>query len=325
MIRLSKSAFHYRRQPRQRVAQPVPHRERCHPARLTADEDAQVVGLLRGSRQSTTQTYYTHLDAGDYVASLSTFHRIARRDAIEMARTGSTRRRHRGPAAPTPRLSATAAGQVACWDISFLPGKYRGQNYALYLVIDLFSRFVLGWTVQEREDEFIATELIEQVISSVANLETLHSDNGSAMTSDRMKQTLANAGIAQSLIRPGVSNDNAQVESCFRTVKYGPHWPGVFDSLDHANDWIAQFVEEYNQQNRHSSLAGFTPAQVFEGTWPQAAQARQDTLEKAYRANPQRYRRSPLVKIPPQRVTLNLVNGNGRTHSPPTITELLTA
>lgn len=283
------------------------------------------MSLLRHSSKSTAQTYYAHLDAGDYVASLSTFHRIARRDAIAMARTGGSRRRSRGPAAPTPVLSATAAGQVACWDISFLPGKYRGQNFALYLVIDLFSRIVLGWTVQEREDEFIATELIEKVISSVANLETVHSDNGSAMTSDRMKRTLAEAGIAQSLIRPGVSNDNAQVESCFRTVKYGPHWPGVFDSLEHANDWIAQFVGEYNQQNRHSSLAGFTPVQVFEGTWPQVAKARQATLDGAYRANPQRYHRPPVVKLPPQRVTLNLDNDPGRTHSPPTIAELLTA
>lgn len=327
MIGLSKSTYHYRSKPRPRAADPVPHRERPHPAKLTEIEGDAIVTTLRESKESVTETYYRHLDDGDYVASLSTFHRIARREAIPMARTGSRRHRSRQTGQrKTPTLCASAPGEIACWDITFLPGKYRGGNYALYVVIDLFSRMILGWTIQDREDAVAATELITLVTESLeGRLKTVHSDNGAAMTSDDMTQYLQKASIAQSFIRPGVSNDNAQIESFFRTVKYGPMWPGVFDNISEANEWFTDFADSYNQEHRHTSLAGFTPSQVFHGTWIQAAKKRQDTLDDAYRANPHRYRKPPTVKLPAHRVTLNLANKTHQTHTPPTLLELLAA
>jgi len=326
LIGLSKASYQYRSKPRPRVADPVPHSQRPHPAALSAAEEAQIVALLRDSQVSVSETFYRHLDQGPYLASMSTFHRLARREKIPMSTTGP-RRRHRtksSEVAPTPVLSATGAGQVICWDITFLPGRYRGLHYALYLIIDLFSRMIVGWTIQERENKLIAAQLMDQVLTGAGgSVRTVHSDNGGAMTSTKMGQILGKHRAAQSLIRPGVSNDNAQIESLFRTVKYGPTWPGVFTDIAHANTWFEQFVSAYNHQHHHSALAGFTPAQVHHGTWIDVAANRQATLEAAYRDHPERYRRPPHATAPPARVTLNLGHDDGKTHTPPTLLELL--
>lgn len=308
------------------MAAPVPHTERPHPAALTETEREQVTARLRASQRSVAETFYDDLDSGRYLASLSSYHRIARAGKIPMAATGSRRRRRSpGHSAAAPVLSARLAGQVLCWDISFLPGPFRGLHYALYAVLDLLSRKIVGHTVQDRENELVAGDLIDAVIrAQPGRVRTVHSDNGGAMTSKTMRSTLQRHQVDQSLIRPGVSNDNAQMESFFRTVKYGPDWPGAFDDIDHAADWVAAFVDAYNHHHHHTSLAGYTPAQVYDGSWRQAAARRQATLDAAWRANPNRYRRRPIAATPPEHVTLNLTNGNGGTHSPPTVLELIT-
>lgn len=325
LIGLSKASFQYRAKPRPRVANPIPHRDRPHPAALTAVEDEKIVQLLRCSKVSVAETFYRHLDGGDYIASMSSFHRRARREKIPMAATGRRRRRKAKDAAPAPIpvLSATGPGQVVCWDISFLPGPYRSASYALYLIIDLFSRLIVGWSIQERENKLIAARLMDQVLTAAGSVLTVHSDNGGAMTSTTMCKILDKHDAAQSLIRPGVSNDNAQIESLFRTVKYGPTWPGAFTDIEHANTWFAQFVEAYNTQHHHTGLAGFTPAQVHDGTWQHVAHRRQATLDAAFLANPGRYRGRPNVSTPPDRVSLNLGHDDGKTHTPPTVLELL--
>ncbi|MGH2512802.1 MAG: IS3 family transposase [Candidatus Limnocylindrales bacterium] len=325
MIGLSKGSFHYRRKPRPRTADPVPHALRPHPAKLTGTERGQIAANLKKSPTSVTETFYEDLDAGRYVASLSSYHRIARQQAIPMTATGTRRRRTaRRRDSPTPVLSTQTPGEVVCWDISFLPGPFRGVHYALYSVIDLFSRKIVGWTVQDRENELVATELIESVITYPGRqVRTVHSDNGAAMTSKSMRKMLGKHDVDQSLIRPGVSNDNAQIESFFRTVKYGPAWPGAFEDIHHAVAWFEAFVEHYNRRHHHSSLAGFTPAQLYDGSWLQAAEQRQASLDAAYQASPHRYRRPPVARLPPQQVTLNLAHKDGKTHTQPTLLELL--
>jgi len=325
LIGLSRGSFQYRGKPRPRVANPIPQRERSHPAALTAAEDEEIVRLLRGSTVSVAETFYRHLDDGDYIASMSSFHRRARREKIPMAATGTRRRQKRKDkgSAPTPVLAATGPGQVVCWDISFLPGPYRSASYALYLIIDLFSRLIVGWSIQERENKLIAAELMDQVLTGTGSILTVHSDNGGAMTSTTMAKTLDKHHAAQSLIRPGVSNDNAQIESLFRTVKYGPTWPGAFTDVQHANTWFAEFVHAYNTEHHHTRLAGYTPAQVHDGTWQQVAHRRQATLDAAFLATPGRYRQRPQVPTPPDRVTLNLGHDDGKNHTPPTLLELL--
>lgn len=325
-VGLSKASYQYRRTPRPPVADPIPQCARRHPAALSQVEEETILGLLRASTVSVSETFYRHLDGGDYVASMSSFHRLARREKIPMAATGPRRGRMKKntPPAPVPVLTATAPGQVVCWDISFLPGRYRGVSYALYLIIDLYSRMIVGWSIQERENKLIAAQLMGAVLAQAGgSITTVHSDNGGAMTSTTMRKTLRAHGAAQSLIRPGVSNDNAQIESVFRTVKYGPTWPGAFDDIEHANTWFEQFVHAYNTEHHHSGLAGFTPAQVHDGTWHAVACRRQATLDAAHRAHPRRYRRRPQVPTPTAPVTLNIGHDDGKTHTPPTLLELL--
>lgn len=327
MIGLAKASLHYRSKPRGRVSDPVPHRDRPHPAALSRSERDVVAGVLRGSSLSVAETFYAHIDSGQYLASMSTFHRIAREEKITMAATGLKKKRTgtTTESAAAPVLCATAPGQVLCWDISFLPGRYRGVSFALYLIIDLHSRMICGWTIQTSENQFRAAELMNAVLTDAAgSVTTVHSDNGAAMTSKLMKKTLTtDHHVNQSLIRPGVSNDNAQIESLFRTVKYGPAWPGAFDDIDHANHWFTEFVHAYNNTHHHSSLAGFTPAQVHHGNWLDVAQQRQATLDTAYAQHPERFRNRPQVPTPPQQVTLNLGHNHGKNHTPPTLLELL--
>ena len=243
---------------------------------------------MTDSEVSVAETYYRRLDQGEYLCSMSSMHRIARAEKIAMASTGGRRRRraHRGEAVE-PVLVTKSPGQIVCWDISYLPGKYRGVNFALYLFIDLYSRMILGWTIQNRESDEVAKELMEGIIEDLGDtLDTVHSDNGAAMTSKKMRKLLNGHEITQSLIRPGVSNDNAQVESFFRTVKYGPTWPETFDDIHDATTWFEKFAHAYNEEHHHTGLAGFTPAQVFTGTWTEVADQRQTGLDSGYAAHP---------------------------------------
>lgn len=327
LIGLSKSSAHYRAHPRPRVADPVPHTDRSHPARLDQDETAAIVELLTVSEVSIEQTYYEHLDAGIYLGSLSTFHRVARRHQITMNSTGPRRngRRRGAGKRPMPVLTATQPDQVLCWDISFLPGFFRNHSYALYLVIDLFSRLIMGFTIQHGENKYIARDLIRDILDTThPRTKTVHSDNGAAMTSTLMTELLSSRHIAQSLIRPGVSNDNAQMESVFRTVKYGPTWPGAFDTIEQATDWFTDFVTAYNN-HPHTGLNGYTPNHVHSGTWPQIHQARQHTLDTAHNRHPERFRRPPTAKTPPDHASLNLGHTHNKTHTPPAIIELVTS
>ena len=325
LLGLSKGSYQYRSKPRPRAVDPIPHRQRSHPAALSQAEEEQIVALLRGSSVSVAETFYRHLDQGPYLASMSSFHRLARREKIPMAATGTRRRRKSATgSAPVPVLSASGPGQVLCWDISFLPGPYRTTSYALYLIIDLFSRMIVGWTIQPGENKWIAAQLMDRVLTTAeGSVRTVHSDNGGAMTSTSMIKTLRKHHAAQSLIRPGVSNDNAQIESLFRTVKYGPAWPAAFTDLEHANTWFTEFTRVYNHEHHHSGLAGFTPSQVHQGTWMKTAEARQARLDAAHQAHPERYRRRPQVPPPPSTVNLNLGHDDGKTHTPPTLLELL--
>lgn len=324
VVGCSKSAYHYRTRPRPRLADPVPHKQRSHPARLTTAELDRVAALLRESSRSVEETFYDHLDSPEgYVASLSTFYRVRHALDIAMARTGRNRHRPRDTAErPAPRLQASQGSEVVCWDITFLPGFYRGQRYALYLAIYLHSRKIAGWSIQEREDKTVAAHLIEAIIQADPRIHTIHCDNGAAMRSHQMAKVCLRHHVAQSFIRPGVSNDNAANESFFRTLKYAPTWPTTFDSLEAAQTWFTRFVDSYNNTHHHTSLQGYTPTQVHDGTWVQVHAHRQAALDAAYQAHPERYRRPPTAKTPPESTSINLADNH--THTQPVIHELIT-
>lgn len=326
LIGLSRGALHYRRKPRSRVAQPVAHRDRVQPHALTEAESAQVAAAVNASLakgRSVRQAWYEHIDTGPVLASQSTFERVAAK-----VRTTPARRRRRRPSAPrdSPTLQATRPDQVLCWDISFLPGRTTRQSFALYSVIDLYSRKIVGWTIQTREDRYIATELLTAVVDAAAGkVEIVHSDNGSAMTSNHVRHKLGKKGVSCSYIRPGVSNDNAHIESWFATVKSAHAYPRAFRDIEHATEWMTGWVEHYNHRHRHSGLAGYTPASVHDGTWVDTARDRQAKLDEHHRRRPGRYRRPPQIRTPRATVTINLKNDGSRLTIPPVAETLIAA
>lgn len=327
MIGLAKSTDYYRTAPRAKAAEPIPHTQRGYKTRLSGEERDEICAWLDTYEQlSVEEVFYLLFNQGRFIASLSSWWRIARttnrlmRHKHPVTRAPKPRKPHR----QTPTLQATQPGQVACWDISFLPGYYRGRHFALHMVIDLYSRKILKATVARQEDATMAVDMITQVINeSPVPLQTLHSDNGAAMTSKKMQTLLDKHEVAMSLIRPGVSNDNAQMESAFHTLKYRPSYPGVFASLQEATNWVENFVGYYNQHHPHSGIAGYTPQSVFDGTWQHVAHEREHTLNAAFRAHPDRFMAPPAVAIPPEEVTLNLINHKKAKHTLPMAAELL--
>lgn len=325
VIGLSKSSFHYRSKPRAPVAVPVLHRDRHQPAALSQHERDQICQLLaQGAREglSVEQIHLRHLDSGPVLASSATFHRLASQMGSPVLARPVRARRAR--TSTVPQLMATGPDQVYCWDITFLPGLMRGERYALYSVIDLYSRKIVGHTVQSSENHLIAARLLTGVIEAAGGTaRVVHSDNGAAMTSASVAKTLADHGVERSLIRPGVSNDNAYIESWFGTVKGSQHYPGVFQDINHAQTWVTDWVCWYNNEHRHSALTGYTPASMHDGSWTQQAAARQQAMHAHYRAHPRRYRQEPTVLTPPARATINLANDGSRLKLPPTIHTLI--
>lgn len=201
-------------------------------------------------------------DKGVYLASESTFYRILKAEGQLNQRGRARKRRQVGP----PRTHfAHGPNQVWTWDITFLPSKVRGQFYYLYLIEDIYSRFGVAWEVHECESGELAVELMQKALLR-ENLHTqrpiLHSDNGSAMKSQTLRAKLHEWGISPSYSRPGVSDDNAFVESLFRTLKYCPKWPVKgFSNLEEARTWAQKFMKWYNHEHQHSQIRFVTPAQ----------------------------------------------------------------
>jgi putative transposase len=307
LLGIAPASWHYRKHPRPRASDPKPHAKRSAPCWLTEVETAAITGLLMAAfeaRKSVFQAYHEALDAGTPVASLSSWYRIAAAylDALRPVRPRRARRKTAG----VPQWQADAVLQVWSWDVTWLPGAYRGVSYAFYVALDVFSRKIVAWRVEEREDDDLAKQMFQDAFREYsAHPRIVHSDGGSVMTSKTLSGLVAALGITASRNRPRVSNDNPFSEAWFKTAKYWPGYPGHFDSLDHARAWAATLVELYNTEHRHSALEGHTPASVHDGTWIEIHHARQATLDELYAANPNRYPRPPKVKTPPGLVALN--------------------
>ncbi len=182
---------------------------------------------------------------------------------------GQSRERRRQATHPTrvkPELLATRPGQVWTWDITKLRGPDRGIYYDLYVVLDIFSRYALGWTVAAREDALIAKNLLEQAMTVHGRPVSVHADRGTSMTNKPVAQLLVDLGVARSHSRPHVSNDNPYSEAQFKTLKYAPAFPDRFGSLADARAFCQQFFTYYKHEHRHSGIGLHTPASVHHGT-----------------------------------------------------------
>jgi putative transposase len=305
-----------------RMYWPKPPRPASH-RKLGPAEETKVLEVLHSERfqdQTPRQVYAQLLDEGTYYASPSTMYRI-------LARHGeSNERRNQRPAQShaVPRLEATAPNQVWTWDISKLATRRPGVFLNLYLVLDLYSRFPVAWMLAEHENSALAKQLFAQAITRyrvAPGTITVHNDRGAPMTAAGFVDLLAQLGVDRSLSRPRVSNDNPYSEACFKTIKYQPDYPGRFEGVSDARKWFRAFFDWYAHHHRHSGLALFTPADVFFGRVAKLATTRQQALDVAYRAHPERFVFGrPSVRLPPAKVAINPIDSGEPTT---TVQELL--
>jgi putative transposase len=287
---------------------PMAHRDRPQPRALTEPEQYKILDVLHSPRfvdAAPAQVWATLLDEGVYLGSISTFYRLLRR----AGETGERRRQATHPARVKPELVATAPNQVWSWDITKLHGLAKWTSYHLYVIVDIFSRYVVGWMVAHRESAALAEVLIRQTCAKQhigADQLTIHADRGSSMTSKPVAFLLADLGITQSHSRPHVSNDNPFSEAQFKTLKYQPDFPGRFASIEAARAHCQVFFPWYNDQHRHSGLGLHTPADVHYGTATAIRTQRGIVLTAAYHAHPERFVRKP--PQPPALPTSSWIN-----------------
>jgi putative transposase len=262
-----------------------------HPRALSAEEKTTVVDTLNQPAfqdQSVPQVYAALLDQGKYLCSISSMYRILR----EKGQIHERRNQLRHPVYPVPMLKATQPNQVWTWDITKLPGPYRGVCYFLYLVLDMFSRYVVGWMVANRESGDLASELVEQAMRQQEvdrSQLALHSDRGGAMKSKSLQEKLDDLEVRLSFSRPRVSNDNPYSESQFRTMKYRPEYPVRFGSLEDARTWVSGFVRWYNYEHYHSGIGLMKPAIIHGGLGQERWDDRRRTLQAAFQQNTIRF------------------------------------
>jgi transposase InsO family protein len=228
-------------------------------------------------------------DSGLYVASEATFYRVLRHEKL-LAHRGTARpRTHSRPR----ELSAAGPKQVWSWDITYLKSAVRGMYYYLYLVVDVWSRKIVGWSVQERESPEMAATMIQEAAEEEqisAESLVLHSDNGSPMKGATLLATLERLGIVPSFSRPRVSDDNPYSEALFRTLKGRPEYPSrAFGSLEEARQWVVGFVRWYNYEHRHSGIQFVTPLQRHTGEHIVILSNRKEVYEQAKRNRPERW------------------------------------
>lgn len=276
---------------------------------LSASERDELVTVMHSPEyvdQPPREIYATLLSLGIYLASVSTMYRVLR----ALSESNERRPGHVRIANAIPRLEAFAPNEIWTWDITKVRGAVAGTFYFVHVILDLFSRYVVGWMVAETENAKLATHLLNESIANhgiKAGTLTVHSDRGSPMKAGSMAQLLATLGVEQSFSRPRVSNDNPFVESAFKTAKYQPDYPGLFASIIHVRAWFAEFFDWQNENHHHQGLELFTPADVFHGRIAEVAAVRQTALDARYASNPERFVRGrPTVRLPPTRVHINL-------------------
>ncbi|MEU2920051.1 IS3 family transposase [Streptomyces sp. NPDC007057] len=306
-------ATHYRRlnPPPRPEAKPQP----SPPAALTPQERASVMELMNRPEYADlapAQIWARELDAGRYHCSERTMYRILK----EAGQSGDRRRQATHPAKTVPELVATAPSQVFSWDITRLPGPAKGTWFHGYVLIDIFSRYIVGHTVEAAASAQRAEELIRETIERNGLVpETVHADRGTSMTSKQVSQLLIDLGVTRSHSRPKTSNDNPYSEAHFKTTKYAPDYPQRFDSLSHAREWMDAFIAYYNHEHRHSGIGLHTPASVHFGTADAVRDLRAAALTEAFERHPERFaRRTQPPKIPTQ-AWIN--DPSKRTETPP--------
>jgi len=288
---LGRSSFYRRQQPR-----PCP-KAHPRPARALDEEQRQeVLDVLHSDRfvdRSPAEVVPTLAEEeGRYLCSVRTMYRIL----ASAAEVRERRDQLRHPAYAKPELVATGPNQVWTWDITKLKGPQKWVYFYLYVILDIFSRYIVGWMVAEHENAKLAKRLIEETYEKQGvqpGSLVLHADRGSPMKAKTTSQLLATLGVERSHSRPHVSNDNPFSESQFKTLKYHPGFPARFGGVLDALGFCRTFFPWYNNEHRHSSLAFLTPGQVHHGETEEVLRRRHATMLAAYAAHPERFVNGP--------------------------------
>ncbi len=273
------------------VPVPAPPPERTSPRALSAREREAVLAQLHAPRFMNTapaEVYATLLDEGVYLASERTMYRLL----AQAGESGERRNQLTHPAYAKPELLATGPNQVWSWDITKLYGPQKWTYYYLYVILDIYSRSVVGWMVALRESAALAEQLIAESCAQqgiVPGQLTLHADRGSSMTSKAVALLLADLGVTKTHSRPYVSDDNPFSESQFKTLKYRPGFPERFFTLEEARRFCREFFGWYNREHRHSGIGMMTPEMMHTGQAAAAHAARQQVLNLAYAQHPERF------------------------------------
>jgi putative transposase len=298
-----RSSFYRARRPK-KEPQPRPRPERA----LSQAEKSKVRQTLNSERfqdSSPRQVYATLLDEGTYYCSWRTMYRIL--DEHQEVRERRNQLRH--PKYVKPELLTTKPNMLWSWDLTKLRGPVKWTYYYLYTILDVFSRYVVGWMIAERESATLAQQLIQETCRKQGiqpEQLTVHADRGSSMRSKTVALLLADLGVTKTHSRPYVSNDNPYSESQFKTMKYRPTYPERFGSIQDARTWARSFFHWYNDEHHHSGLALMTPAVVHYDQAEAVRERRQQVLGAAFAAHPERFvRGEPQVPALPKEVWIN--------------------
>ena len=275
---------------------------------LSEDEREHVLKVLNSKQfedMPPAEVYATLLDEGTYCCSIRTMYRIL--EANQEVR--ERRNQARLIEYERPELMATRPNELWSWDITKLKGPAKWTYYYLYTIIDVFSRYVVGWMIAYRESAELAKRLIAETIRKQevdSTKLTIHADRGSSMRSKCVAMLLSDLGVTKTHSRPHVSNDNPYSESQFKTMKYRPEFPNRFGSIEDARAFCSEFFRWYNREHHHSGIGLLTPEMVHYGLAEQVSQARLETLQNAYRQHPERFVRK--MPEPPRLPTAVWIN-----------------
>jgi putative transposase len=305
LLAIARATYYRVRSPRPK---PAEQPRRRSPRGLSADEQQTVLDVLHEPRfvdLAPAEVYATLLDEGRYLCSERTMYRVlAAHSEVRERRDQLRHATH-----PRPELLATRPNELWSWDITKLLGPAKWTYFYLYVILDVFSRYVVGWMVAHRESATLAKKLIAETCRREGiepSQLTLHADRGSSMTSKSVALLLSDLGVAKTHSRPHVSNDNPFSESNFKTLKYRPDFPDRFGCIEDSRGHCGRFFGWYNHDHRHGSLGLLTPAEVHRGLADVAVQRRRGVLDAAFQAHPERFVRGvPKPAVPPAEVWIN--------------------
>ncbi len=286
-------------------------KERSSPANRLSESEVQAIkNVLHESRfidLPPREIVPTLADEGRYLGSIRTFYRILH----DMGESQDRRFLARHPRRQAPILEALGPNQVWTWDITRLKGPYRGKFYYLYVMIDIFTRYVVGWMVAERENARRAQNFIRETVRrhvEPGHKLTIHNDRGSPMKAGGTRELINLLGLEHSFSRPRTSDDNPYSESQFKTLKYHSRFPAFFDSIQDSESYLSSWFQWYNHEHRHTGLNLHTPASVHFEKVAAVVEHRQKIMDEAYAMNPYRFPRGrPVVLANPSVVGINLM------------------